>query len=1096
MIYYKRKSWIKKLILKAKRREVSLPPLFAFLKGILISFCVLILFLYCSYLFLLPKFVTEENIENILNNYLTKNTKFTLDVDNLRVLPDYKFDINIKADKIKLKYPNKKDFLVLQKANVDVNILTLFFNYIDLNKIKADKIIINTNFTKSKRYSCFDYLDLDIFDFENYNSKFQLRNIRILCNDFTLNLYDENIKKSFYIKTKNIKLSSSINKPFIINAKGVVSSSSHKISDFNLNLELLLQKNTFNSFKKAIQKLNYNPLSYADAYKFYSFSDINLKISHLEKNLTTVGSVNLKDYSFVVEGIKLPKNNLLLLFKGDKIKADCNFNFIKNQFIKLNLNAKFNKFIEMKINSNDINLSELSEVISVFLKIINPKINSKDFLLSGFINCNLYLKSDFKTINSNGNLLIKNAKLSYNPLKVAIDSINSNISFDNNKINILNTSGYIDKSKFYLIGSIDNKTNLDLKLDTEQINIAQVINLVKKLPMVIKLDDYIFKTGLLKANAKVTGNIKKPVVLANANLKDLKLFIKSYKTNILIKEILINTKLDNDAFITLNNLSLANEYTKLNASKLQFSLKDNNAILLKAPIKIDNILALIDGKINLKDETALINISSNDLSNNKFLVIKNASINARIALFKTKAQILEANIFDKTKKIISLSGSVDNFEKLNNLKILIEDRVQIAIPSYNLSFVASGNVLLNGLIKSPDVNGILNLYNINYKDLNLHINDLALNIKNSCAYINIINAKVFDINFDLAAEAKIKNNKALISFLNFNSSYINLDNIQKHLNKIKTSKPITLEVNNIKGNISTLELMDTLVNSVNFEGSLNNNILTISKFSAQAFNGVVEGSLKINLANYKTHAETILKGINIRHLSNQFKELSIAASGKLSALITADFIGFDFDNLIKTLNGYVKFNINDGELNQFAKLERFLQAGNILSQSILKLTLNSAISAIAKQNTGDFKTIEGTIKIKDNIANIQYIKTQGTNMSMHITGDFNLLTKFANLKILGRIPLTTVNVLGNIGSFSGGKLVDKMSKDAKEIINSITVSPIEKMMSIPINDEEIANIPPLCNQISGVATREFIVRIYGASQNVSSVKYFKWRQKD
>ena len=102
---------------------------------------------------------------------------------------------------------------------------------------------------------------------------------------------------------------------------------------------------------------------------------------------------------------------------------------------------------------------------------------------------------------------------------------------------------------------------------------------------------------------------------------------------------------------------------------------------------------------------------------------------------------------------------------------------------------------------------------------------------------------------------------------------------------------------------------------------------------------------------------------------------------------------------------------------QFAKLERLLQAGNILSQSLLKLTLNSALSAITKQNTGDFKLIEGNIKIQNNIANVNYIKTQGSNMSLFIVGDVNLLTNNGDFKILGKIPQNIVNVMGNFGNY-------------------------------------------------------------------------------
>ena len=226
----------------------------------------------------------------------------------------------------------------------------------------------------------------------------------------------------------------------------------------------------------------------------------------------------------------------------------------------------------------------------------------------------------------------------------------------------------------------------------------------------------------------------------------------------------------------------------------------------------------------------------------------------------------------------------------------------------------------------------------------------------------------------------------------------------------------------------------------------------------------------------------ILKNINTRYLLSQFqdfKKYSIALSGVMSSIVKAEFNLGDFDSILKTFDGYIKFNIDNGELNHLAKLERFLQAGNILSQSILKLTLNSVVSAISKQNTGDFKTIEGTLKVKSGNCDVQYIKTQGTNMSLYIQGKFNYLTNNADLKILGKIPPTIVGVMGEFGKFSAQKIVDGFEKDTKEIITSLGASPVEKHLSVTLNDDELSKIPKLANETSDSNNRKFVVRLIG-----------------
>ena len=335
-----------------------------------------------------------------------------------------------------------------------------------------------------------------------------------------------------------------------------------------------------------------------------------------------------------------------------------------------------------------------------------------------------------------------------------------------------------------------------------------------------------------------------------------------------------------------------------------------------------------------------------------------------------------------------------------------------------------------------------------------------------------------------------KNNKITASYLNFNSQYIDFEKLSDLLNKNNNNKT-QIEINNLKGNILTFKMPDFDLNNLKFEGNFKNQILNLNKINAQIYDSNIEGAINSNLQNQKTRLNLILKSLNTRLMHGLLKEYQIAASGRLSALIDAQFYGFDVNSILKSIQGYVKFNINDGELAQFAKLERFLQAGNILSQSILKLTLNSTISTLTKQNTGYFKTIEGTIKLNDSWANIQYLKSQGINMSLYMEGRFNLLTLYTQLTILGRIPSSIVSVLGDIGSFSTEKLVDKMSDDTKEFVKSLTVSPIEKMLTMKVLSSDIDKIPPLVYR-ENTKTREFLVKINGKADSTSSIRMFKW----
>ena len=1122
IIYYKRKSLIKKIksVLSeiTYKRSVNCTSFFAFLKRLFFLLVFILGATYFVYLFLLPKYINENKIETYVNNYLSKNTKLILDVENFKIYPNYKFDINLKADKISLKYSKNKDFLILDKPNIEINLITLFFNYIDLNKIKAQKITINTTFTKNKKYNCFDYFSPELLGDKSDKSKFELRNIKILVNKFNLNIYDENIKKTFYVNANNIKFTSSgLNnkgqKPFSVKSYGTFSSSNNKIADFNLNLNFKLRQKTIKKYRKLIEKLNYNPFIYADKYNFRAFIDIDLKITPLDENTNIEGKINLKDYSFNIDKVRIPKNNLVLLFKGDKIISNCDFNLIKNQFIKVKsiISISKNKFIELKLNSNDINLSELSSIINAFNKILNLNLRYDEITLNGSAVADLYIKSNFKTINSNGNLKIKNASVFHKKTGLKIKDINSNINFANNKINILNSYAYIDNSKFHLEGLIDKNTNLNIKMQSDLINIAQFLTMLKSLPFsssILKdLKDYDFKDGLLKIQAQIKGNLKAPLIEANSSIKNLKIYIKPYKTLISSNEIKLfanpkNNKLDFVDVLALDN-KINNNNNILTIPKLKLKIDENNIEIDSSKLNFDKITADFKGNvIAYKTKQAKINLNINGLipKQNKIFIIKNKAplLKADISIKKDILEINNLDLISNNENILNLKGSILKLSsknpEFNNLKINIPSKTSLTLPKLdNASIDLTGQIELLGNIKTPNINADLKIDNLIYKPCCLYIKDLILNIKNSKAYINITKGKFFDSDFDLVAEGKYTNKEIIVDFLNVQSNYINLSIFEK-LNKTNQTSQIPIKISNLKGSIMTLQLADILLNSVYFEGTLENNILNLAKYSADAFRGNTSGSININLKNSKISTQSVLREINVRLLSNQIKEFSIAASGKLSALTNIEFCGYDYNSIIKTLKGYIKFNIDNGELTQFAKLERYLQAGNILSQSILKLSLNSAVSAITKQNTGDFKTIEGTFNINNSWIDIQYIKTQGTNMSTYLTGRANMLSKYCAIKVYGKIPTSMVNIMGNIGSFTTNELVNKMSDDAKEIIKSITVSPIEKMLSIKIPDEYIEKIPPLT--ISNTPTREFMVIIDGPIEQKSSVRYFKWNLKE
>ena len=151
MIYYKKKSWIKKIFNKiVKFPEMEFSIVFCFFRNLLLTLFILFSFIYLACLFVLPKYINENNVSSLINSQVLKESELVFEAKNLRILPNYKLEINLKADSIKIKKQNKDDFLVLDNASLDINCFSLFKNFIDLNRIKVDKVQINSAFLKNK----------------------------------------------------------------------------------------------------------------------------------------------------------------------------------------------------------------------------------------------------------------------------------------------------------------------------------------------------------------------------------------------------------------------------------------------------------------------------------------------------------------------------------------------------------------------------------------------------------------------------------------------------------------------------------------------------------------------------------------------------------------------------------------------------------------------------------------------------------------------------------------------------------------------------------------------------------------------------------
>ena len=140
---------------------------------------------------------------------------------------------------------------------------------------------------------------------------------------------------------------------------------------------------------------------------------------------------------------------------------------------------------------------------------------------------------------------------------------------------------------------------------------------------------------------------------------------------------------------------------------------------------------------------------------------------------------------------------------------------------------------------------------------------------------------------------------------------------------------------------------------------------------------------------------------------------------------------------------------------------------------MLRTSLSVVTKAITLKDTGLFKYLRGDIELKNGIANIKMLQSQGPLMSLYIKGQYYPSTDYAKLVVLGRLSDEIITGLGSFGEFSYNKLLIMLTGEDNSL--NIKVDDIEKLPQLPMKN-----------------TKEFRSVINGILEKPSSVISFNW----
>lgn len=1175
--------------------------MYKFLKITGYVFLSILLCLYLTFLFILPKAINVNTYKSQIQQSVKDNTELVVDFDNIEVLTTPFLEAGAKVKNLSVKLPDGSIlfsadsikgkvflpsllWLSVRVTGAEVNSPYLNVEIMNGEKFKVSKIyedIINKQRAErranpQKNIEEENSLPFDISKIKVFVPNFKLNNYNVVVNDLKakhkLTLCGEDLKLGYYNgEYAKLKTNAKFLSDDVVNITA------------NLDIASFIPKFTPSEVEEddeAVFALPFiNPVL---AYRDYNLkSDINSKITvkqnKKDKKISAKGYLNIDNTTLTLSGLELPKSYFNVLAKGQTLDIDTNLYVtdVENLALSGQINYGKKPYTDISVKASKLHFANILTIVKAYMDTIHIKNGIENMSASGYLQSDFRVKTDFKSLESQGNFVIRDGNIYDRNVGLLFENINANFLLDNNMLQVKDTHVLINKHPLSVSGKIDETSLADVKVNADRIPLKGLY--LAFAPKDIK-NSYNLNSGCLTLKAKLTGEIKELIALAKVEVEDfvftdkLSNFVvsnKSARFGIINTPDLLRGKFKNQGFrltipatksVIYNDLLVADIDDKdiiLKDSSINLNAKSNvnfNAKVLNylanpdVKMVADGILYDMDlktlvgdsiapylhskGGIPLKvnfgskgkkmkavvqlqsDAESFITPVTIDQFRGKnilaqLLIEKNADVIKvyKSGLFVRKSHAkfrdeLSTNLLN-AKEIVGVRAMVSNLSTtpfINLLKITLKEDLNGTICVFPKSrFTASGKIHAYGKIEEPKFFGSFNLRNISIPELLTHIRNVTLEMNVSDIVLNLrdIVANGSDFNVDILTNLSLlKNSK--IKDIRLNSRLIDLDKLMQVSSVVLNNLPksqsssasepadIPVEVQNGSINIRKITTGDIVVKNTTGKLSLFDNVLYLRNLQTHPIGGNVIGDASMNLVTTDMSAKLVGSGFDMEKVMLDAMQMKDMLSGDMNFIADVSLSGATMLEQMKSLKGYVDFNIKNGQLGPFGKFENFLMAENIRENPFFSSTIGSIITNIVTIDTSHFNTLYGHLTFKDGFAEISPIKSQGNVMSMYIAGKVGLIDNSADLKLRGKLGSMISDSLGPLANINPVNLIK--NTPGLNVVAAKTFA----IFCESVSQEEMDALPELSDKSDDYATKFQIVLRGDTRKPLKMIKSFKW----
>lgn len=501
--------------------------------------------LYMEFLFAVPKFVNLDGFKEDIQKIVKEQADLTLDYDNLKIVTTPFLSAGIKADNISVKLPDGSQVFSTDSFQGRISLpslllLTVKVSYAEVNSPEINLEIINgeqfkivrlvENMLNSKNKEGEEEVSED-----TQNLPIDLSLIRIKISNFNINNYKviaNDLKSGHSLTLQGDKISLGYNNGETFKVK----TDAELLSDKNVNIKANIDIDSFLPPQSKLDEEDdpaerieipfVNPVLVYRDYDLKSNINAKLKVRKDDKLIKMHGFVDIEDTTMNLSGLQLPNSYIKAVFNGDSVKTDTNIYIAQNQNFNIKgvLGIGHKPFMNVKLASQRIMFNDVIILAKAVLDTLHIKNDMAELKGEGYLTANADIKTDFKKLKSKGAIIVRDGNVSYKKISLVFKDINANLIFQDNMLNVKDTSANINGALVKTSGKIDENSIADISVYTEKLPLPGLFAAFA--PADLK-KSYVLNSGLLSLNARIFGELKKANSALNMGINNLSLSDKN-----------------------------------------------------------------------------------------------------------------------------------------------------------------------------------------------------------------------------------------------------------------------------------------------------------------------------------------------------------------------------------------------------------------------------------------------------------------------------------------------------------------------------------------------------------------------------------------